>query len=564
MATAQALVAAVVAAGPHALIGKLEVSGPGYINIYLAHNYILARRSSLLVKGPLGCLPPGEIPRTVVVDYSSPNIAKDMHIGHLRSTIIGDALSRLLEFSGHTVHRVNHVGDWGTQFGMLIAHLKDLVSTGAVRDEDLDKNIGDLTGFYKAAKKRFDAEPEFKDRSHKEVVALQAGDAENAAIWKRLVRVSAALFADVYRALSIDPRLSMCGESFFNPLIPPMIAELQAAGLLEVAEGGALIMRCPGQTVPLMVRKSDGGYGYDSTDLAAIKYRLQELKANWVIYVVDSGQALHFDLVFAGAQKAGWWAGASSGASGGARVVHTGFGVVQGVDAEGKKTKLKTRSGDTVRLLDVLAEAREKALGVLRAGGGGGGGGTPLGEASAEEIERVACSLGYGGVKYFDLRQNRTTDYVFSSERMLAAEGDTAVYLQYSAARLASILRKAGESAGVTAGDLIPAALRGLSDAAACSAAWAFEHPTELQLAGELLRFSEVLASIQVDLLPHKLCEYMYGLSGKATDFHRDCNVLGAATPPALRNARLRLVSATSTVLTTCMKLLGLEPLERI
>ena len=585
VATAQALVAAVQASGPHALIGKLEVSGPGYINIYLAHNYVLARLTSLLHLGPLGCRPPGEAPRTTVVDYSSPNIAKDMHIGHLRSTIIGDALARLLEFAGHTVHRVNHVGDWGTQFGMLIAHLKDLVGSGAVAEGDIDKNISDLTGFYKAAKRRFDAEPEFKARSHREVVALQAGDAENLATWRRMVRVSSSLFADVYAALGIDPRLAIVGESFYNPMIPGVIGELQGKGLLETSDG-ALIMRVPGQEVPLMVRKGDGGYGYDSTDLAALHYRLHVLKANWLIYVVDSGQALHFDLVFAGAARAGWWAGAGAGAPQGApRIVHTGFGVVQGED----RKKFKTRDGSTVRLLDVLQEARTRAMAILvergaGAGAASGGSATPTAEAAGTatptpppapasylatatqaEIDRTACSLGYGGVKYFDLRQNRTTDYVFSYERMLSPDGDTAVYLQYSAARLASILRKAGEAGHATgpalrlrSGDL------GSVTAGDMGEAWAFAHPTEIQLAGELLRFAEVLASVQEDLMPHKLCEYMYGLSGKATDFHRDCNVLGSGTAPALRAARLRLVQCTSSVLTTCMRLLGLEPLERI
>jgi arginyl-tRNA synthetase len=589
VAVAQAVLAALTAAGPHTLIGKVEVSGPGYVNIYLPHNYVTARLSSLLLTGAHGCLPASEpTPRRVIIDYSSPNIAKDMHIGHLRSTIIGDALARLLEFCGHAVERVNHVGDWGTQFGMLIAHVKDLLGCGLVSEDTLYASVGNLTKYYREAKKRFDGEgvpgfpgdPTFKARAHGEVVALQGGDAANLALWSRMVEVSAAMFQGIYASLGIDPRLTLCGESFYNPLIPGVIGELEAGGLLEDSEG-ARIMRVPGQEVPLMVRKGDGGYGYDSTDLAALKYRLQERKGDWLIYVVDSGQALHFELVFAGGVKAGWWPGAGAGASSNApRVVHAGFGVMQGED----RKKFKTRDGSTVRLEDVLNEARERALAVLLergagkgssgsgSGGSGGGEGTSaptfppsaLANATPEEIHRTACVLGYGGVKYFDLRQNRLSDYIFSYDRMLSPDGDTAVYLQYAQARLSSILRKAREAAGGVDIEVALKAATPLGDPAAQGVAWVFQHPTEVLLAAELLRFSDVLVGIQRDLMPHRLCEYMYGLAGKVTDFYRDCNILGGATPTNVRDSRLRIVCATHTVLVTCMRLLGLEPLERI
>ena len=571
VAVAAAIVAAVTASGPHAFIGRLEVSGPGYINIYLAHNYVVARLSSLLAVGPRGARPPGMPPRRVAIDYSSPNIAKDMHIGHLRSTIIGDAIGRILEFGGHAVDRINHVGDWGTQFGMLIAHVKDMLAAG-VADADLDENISDLTNFYRQAKVRFDGKeldfawkkvrhifpggPEFKDRAHREVVALQAGDVGNYTLWRRMVNASASMFSVVYKKLGIDPRLELRGESFYNAAIPLVVKELEEKGLLEVSNG-ALVLRVAGQEVPLMVRKSDGGFGYDSTDLAALHHRLFTLKSDWLIYVVDSGQSLHFDLVFAGGRAAGWY---TEGVT--AQVQHTGFGVVQGESEDpvtGKKsrTKLKTRSGDTVRLVDVLEEARIKAHGIITERAASGG--SALAGATPEEIDTAACALGYGGVKYFDLRQSRLQDYLFSSERMLSADGDTATYIQYSRARLSSILRK-GEAAGAAP----PRAGVNLSSAADLASMWIWEHSSESLLAAHILRFAEVIAGIQEDLMPHKLCEFMYALSGKATDFIRDCHVLGELTRPALRASRLKLVAVTLDTLTQCMVLLGIEPLDRI
>lgn len=367
-AVAEAMIAAVHASGPHWCIGKLECSGPGYINIYLPWNMVTARLAHILtmgqpLAGPLGGL---DKARKVIVDYSSPNIAKDMHIGHLRSTIIGDTISRILEYCGHGVARLNHVGDWGTQFGMLIAYLKELLASGTVKDDELDANISDLTAFYKASKKRFDADTDFKARAHLEVVALQAGDATNLALWKRMVTVSSKMFSEVYQRLGIDERLVLQGESFYNPLLAAVLAELQGKGLLkeepgpEGSTGTALVQWVPGQEVPLMVRKSDGGYGYDSTDLAALKYRLYEQAVplpggqgtaqggDWLIYVVDAGQSLHFDLCFAGARQAGWYTpeGTTDGPVVGkvARVEHCGFGVVLGEDGKKFKTRASTSS----------------------------------------------------------------------------------------------------------------------------------------------------------------------------------------------------------------------------
>lgn len=342
----------------------------------------------------------------------------------------------------------------------------------------------------------------------------------------------------MYSRLKIDSRLQLCGESFYNNMIPPVIREVEEKGLTSDSDG-ALVVRIPGHEVPLMVRKGDGGYGYDSTDMAAIKYRLQELKRDWIVYVVDAGQQLHFDLVFKGAQLAGWYTPAT------ARVEHTGFGVIQGEDGK----KFKTRSGDTVRLTEVLdeAKARAKALMVAR---------LEAGAMSVDEadLDHAAAVLGYGGVKYFDLRQNRLTDYVFSYERMLSPDGDTAVYSEYAHARLKSILRKAA-SQGVDVEAVI---------AATGKEGVTFHHPTEVALVNELSKFGDVVRQIEADLLPHHMCGFLFDLGGKIANFHRDCNVLSTANTAAVRDNRLRLVKCVADVMATSLQLLGITPLDRI
>jgi len=546
IACAQAVADAVNAAGPHLIIGKVEVSPPGYINIYIAYNYLTARLAYTLSNGALARPPNNEAPRKVVIDYSSPNIAKDMHIGHLRSTIIGDALARILEYCGHEIVRLNHVGDWGTQFGMLIAYIKDILAKGEVKDEDLDRNMSELTGFYKAAKKRFDEDAEFKHKSHLEVVALQAGDPTNLALWNRMVNVSSNMFNIVYKLLGIDSRLKLFGESQYNAMLPSVVQELQDKKLTEVSDG-AIIIRVPGFEVPLMVRKSDGGFGYDSTDLASLKYRIQELKGTWLIYVVDGGQGLHFDLVFHGGQMAGWYKPDEI------RVEHSGFGIVQGED----KKKFKTRSGETVRLIDVLDEARNRALAIIEERCSAGQ--CPL--STPEEKMHAAEVLGYGGMKYFDLRQNRLFDYVFSYDRMLSPDGDTAVYIQYSHARLISILRKARESNIPNIEDILKGKIQNQSDLVSL---YTFTHASELILAADLLRFQDTMNDVQQGLYPHRLCEYLYKLAVRFNDFHRDCYVLKDDVPKNIRDSRLRLLSATAITMQTSLRLIGIEPLERL
>lgn len=538
------MIAAVEAKGPHFLIGKLQASGPGFINIYLATNYLKSRVSYTLHHGVRPTFIPGDHKRRVVIDYSSPNIAKEMHIGHLRSTIIGDALARILEYCGHEiVSRANHVGDWGTQFGMLLAHVKELLKEGKVTDEQLDASLRDVTTFYRDAKKRFDTDEDFKKRAHGEVVKLQGGDEENLAFWKRMVAASAKMFDQVYERLGVDKRLTLVGESFYNDRIPGVVKELEEKGVTEIDQG-ALIIRVPesGQEVPLMLRKSDGGYGYDSTDMAAIRYRLKELNGDWLIYVVDKGQALHFDLVFGAARRAGWYDPSEI------RVEHVGFGVILGEDGK----KLKTRSGDSVRLVDVLDEAKERVMGTYTNNDD-----NSRPKLSAEEIERASSILGYGGMKYYDLKQNRVQDYAFSYDRMLSPDGNTVVYLEYAHARIESILRKASE-AGVD----IDSILQFPEDS--YESALLFSHKSELNLAIELCRFQEIMVDVQIDLLPHRLCDYIYVLSAKFSDFFRDCRVLGENVEKEVSASRLRLCKATLETMKTGMMLLGIEPLEKM
>jgi arginyl-tRNA synthetase len=520
---------------PTPTVEHCEVAGSGFINIFMQDSFLEERINAMLTKG---LLPPPRSPRHVAIDYSSPNIAKDMHVGHLRSTIIGDSISRILEYMGHRLSRINHVGDWGTQFGMLLAHLKDVYPDYATKVPDLE----DLTKLYKEAKARFDdkEDPSFKERSYKEVVALQGGDPTNHMLWTKMVEASAAMFNDVYRRLGVHEGLTLCGESFYNDMIPSTIEELDSKGLLT-KQDGALLMFTPIDAVPLIVRKSDGGYGYDSTDLAAIRYRIQELKADWLIYTIDSGQSLHLRLTFEAARMAGWSDPAKH------RIDHMGFGIVCGED----KKRFRTRSGDTVRLVDLLDQAkalmeerlrtrREESLARLASG-----------EARSSdvileesEIPEVAESMGYGAVKYFDLKQNRLSDYVFNYETMLRADGDTAVYLQYQCARMQSILRNAAEAGGDVTTDF-PVRVT---------------HPAEHKLCMHLSMWQDTLADVEASLNPHLLCGWLYNLACIYSEFQRDCRVIGDAH----FESRIMLVKASLMAMRRAMEVIGIPPVKRL
>lgn len=507
-----------------------EIAGPGFINLRLHPNY-LAREISLKIGDPrLGVAPVLE-PLRVVVDFSSPNIAKEMHVGHLRSTIIGDAIARILEFQGHDVLRLNHVGDWGTQFGMLITHLRTAYPDALTTADALD--LGDLVSFYKQAKQRFDLEPDFQTASREEVVKLQQGDAESRQAWELLCQQSRREFQKIYDLLDIH--LTERGESFYNSMLPDVVADLKALGLLVADQGAQCVFlegftNKDGDPQPLIIQKSDGGFNYATTDLAAIRYRINQDQARWLIYVTDAGQASHFAQVFQVARRAGWLPETVT-------VEHIPFGLVLG--SEGKR--LKTRAGDTIRLQELLDEAIEQAKADLSTRLASEGR-----QESPEFIENVSRVIGLGAVKYADLSQNRNSNYVFSFEKMLSLQGNTAPYLIYAYVRIQGITRK-GEidfAQLTTHFDLV------LGD------------ETELTLAKHLLQFADTLALVTQELLPNRLCQYLFELSQKFNQFYDRCPVLNSPEPE--RTSRLALCQLTAQTLKLGLGLLGIETLERM
>jgi arginyl-tRNA synthetase len=519
---AQAVAAALDAEG--AGLEPPEVAGPGFLNLRLRAAWLSARTSELLGDPRLG-VAAHEAPERVVVDYSAPNVAKEMHVGHLRSTIIGDALVRVLAFLGHDVVRQNHVGDWGTPFGMLIEHLLDLGEQEAAAE----LSVGDLTAFYQQARAKFDADEAFADRARRRVVLLQSGDEETLGSWHLLVEESKRYFNLVYRRLDVlltDDDLA--GESFYNPLLGPTCDELRERGIAVPSEG-ALCVFPPGfigrggGPMPLMVKKSDGAFGYDATDLAAVRYRTGDLDAATLVYVVGAPQGQHLALVFAGATLAGWLGGLT-----GRRAVHVAFGSVLGADGR----MLKTRTGESAKLIDLLDEAVVRASAIV----------AERSELSGEEQAAVAEAVGIGGVKYADLSNDRVKDYVFDYGRMLATDGNTAAYLQYAVARCRSILRKAADDPG---GEV------------------AVAEPAERALALALLRLDGAVRATAADLAPHKLCGHLFDLAQAFTSFYDACPVLKAADE-ATRRSRLALCLLTADALALGLGLLGIRAPERM
>ncbi len=509
-----------------------EIAGPGFINLTLRPEVLAAEVGRRLADPRLGVEPvaPGGAP--VVVDFSSPNIAKEMHVGHLRSTIIGDALARVLEFRGHPVLRLNHVGDWGTQFGMLITHLKQVAPEALDTADAVD--LGDLVAFYRQAKARFDSDETFQTASREEVVKLQSGDPTSRRCWQLLCDQSRREFQRLYDRLDI--RLTERGESFYNPYLEAVVADLAAAGLL-VSDGGAQCVfleaedGTASQAPPVIVRKSDGGFNYATTDLAAIRYRFGAPPdgdgARRVIYVTDAGQASHFAGVFQVARRAGW-------IPEGGRLEHVPFGLVQGEDGK----KLKTRAGDTVRLKELLDEAVERCEADLR---------RRLAQEERQEdeafITEVATTVGLAAVKYADLSTNRTTNYQFSFDRMLALSGNTAPYLLYAVVRIAGIARKGGCDGE------IPAVL-------------GFSEPQEWALVRQLLQFDAVIQEVEEELLPNRLCSYLFELCQLFNRFYDQVPVLRADEPA--RGSRLALCRLSAETLKQGLGLLGIPTLERM
>ncbi|WP_437481802.1 arginine--tRNA ligase [Sorangium sp. So ce1014] len=504
---------------------KVEIAGPGFVNLTLEDAYLTRELADTAGGGRLGIAPAAQ-PETVIVDYSGPNAAKEMHVGHLRSTIIGDALARVLEALGHRVIRQNHLGDWGTPFGMLIEHMLDLGEAAASQE----LSVGDLDAFYRQARAKFDGDPAFAERSRRRVVRLQGGDEQTLGLWRQLVRESTRYFESVYRRLGVTlTEADFAGESFYNPMLVDVLAELGQKGLARESEGALCVFPAGftgkgGEPLPLIVRKQDGGYGYATTDLAAIRHRLTTVSAQRLIYVVGAPQSQHFAMVFATAREAGWLRPP-------ARAEHVAFGSVLGAD----KKMFKTRSGDTVKLSDLLDEAVERATKVVR---------EKNPELDVEAAGAVARAVGVGAVKYADLSSDRIKDYVFDWDRMLAFEGNTAPYLMYAHARIRSIFRKAGvespRDAGIALGE-----------------------PAERALALELLRFGAVLEDVAATLEPHRLCVYLFELAGSFTTFYERCPVLRAETDE-VRRSRLALCDLTAEVLAKGLGLLGIEAPERM
>ncbi|MFM7236766.1 MAG: arginine--tRNA ligase [Cyanobium sp.] len=506
-----------------------QIAGPGFINLTVRPE-VLAAEVRRRVEDPRLGVPSAEPPLSpVIVDFSSPNIAKEMHVGHLRSTIIGDALARVLAFRGHPVLRLNHVGDWGTQFGMLITHLKEVAPEALERADAV--NLGDLVSFYRQAKARFDGDSTFQATSREEVVKLQGGDPLSLKAWTLLCEQSRREFQQIYNRL--DVQLEERGESFYNPLLPAVVADLREAGLLVEDAGAECVFLEEGKP-PVIVQKSDGGFNYATTDLAAIRYRFAHPPegdgARRLIVVTDAGQANHFAAVFEVARRAGW-------VPEGGSLEHVPFGLVQGDDGK----KLKTRSGDTVRLKDLLDEAVQRAEADLR---------TRLAEEGRQEeesfIQEVATAVGLGAVKYADLATNRITNYQFSFDRMLALQGNTAPYLLYAVVRLAGIVRRGGEAAATAA---IPNPL-------------VFSDPLEWALVRELLKLDAVIVEVEEDLLPNRLCSYLFELSQVFNRFYDQVPVLKADEPA--RGSRLALCRLTADTLKLGLHLLGIRTLNRM
>eukprot|EP00397_Hematodinium_sp_SG-2012_P020051 GEMP01020636.1.p1 GENE.GEMP01020636.1~~GEMP01020636.1.p1 ORF type:complete len:580 (+),score=111.94 GEMP01020636.1:93-1832(+) len=500
---------------------SVTVLRAGFINIKIRKSWLTARVGEMISNGISYEDRPA---KRIAVDFSSPNIAKEMHVGHLRSTIIGESTCRILEFCGHDVHRINHVGDWGTQFGMLIEYMREAYP-------DFHKNqpdISDLQTFYKAAKKRFDDDADFKKRAQLSVVALQGGDASAREAWKLICEISRVAFDKIYKRLDIT--VEERGESFYNDMIPPIVKELEERDMITVCDRAKCIWTPTVQNdFPLMMVKSDGGYGYDSTDMAAAYHRLIMERHDWVIYVTDLGQETHFFMIFDAARQAGWHRAPIT------RLDHMGFGVVLGDDGK----KFKTRSGTVVKLESLLDEACERALDELKKRRE-----TQEEKASDEELQKASEAIGYAAVKYFDLKQNRVNNYTFSYDKMLDARGNTAVYLFYTYARVCSILQKLGKP---STSDFDVSKLD-ISD------------PAERELALCLLKFPEVLEQILTHLHVHYLADYAYEVTNKFTDFYVKCKVVGSEEV----ESRLVLCEATRRLLHQCFYLLGFTALEKI
>lgn len=505
------------------LFEEPEVAGPGFINFRMKPEFLTDQLKQMLLASRLN-IQETAAPQRVVVDFSSPNIAKELHVGHLRSTIIGDCIARTLEFIGHDVLRRNHVGDWGTQFGMLLTHLKVVCPEALQPNSTVE--LGDLVAFYRAAKRRFDEDSTFKEQARLEVVNLQSGQTEAVNGWKSLCEQSRKQFDEIYSLLGVQ--IEEKGESFYNPFIPSTIEELREKNLVVESDGAQCVYpegfkNKEGDPLPLIIQKRDGGFNYDTTDMAAIRYRIRDEKADRIIYVTDAGQAQHFAMIFEAARMAGWLEGVEA--------VHVPFGMVLGED----RKKFKTRSGDTVRLRDLLDEAVARARAMVEEKNAG---------LPDEKQDEIARAIGIGAVKYADLSQHRLSDYVFSFDKMLALNGNTAPYLIYAYVRVRSIVRK---------GEVDLSSLD-------WNAMGTLETPEEMDLGKTIVRFPEVLKILERELLPNRLTDYLYELAQLYSRFYTNNRVLG--DPREL--TRLALCELTARTMKTGLALLGISVIEEM
>ncbi|KFZ29400.1 arginyl-tRNA synthetase [Pseudidiomarina atlantica] len=521
----RALAEALIAALPsNNLVAETTIAGPGFINFVVSQQQLLQQLEHAYQDAKVG-VEPAEQAKRIVIDYSSPNLAKEMHVGHLRSAIIGDAVARIEEFLGHTVIRQNHVGDWGTQFGMLLAHMEELEGS------ELELELSNLETFYKAAKKRFDESPEFANRARELVVALQSGDAKCRALWQQFIDVSLSHCQEVYDRLGVQlTRADVMAESAYNDDLAQVVADLRAQGLLVEDQGAQCVFldefkNKDGEALPVIVQKSDGGYLYATTDLAAVRYRQNELGGDHLMYFVDQRQGLHFQQIFTLARKAGF-------ARPDLQMDHYGFGTVMGKDGR----PYKSRDGGVTKLADLLDQAEARALALVQ---------DKNPSLSAAEQAEIAKVVGISSVKYADLSKNRTSDYIFDWDTMLSFEGNTAPYLLYAYTRVMSVFAKAGvEPTAITGGFII-------------------EDEREQALANVLVRFNEVVHSVANKAMPHFLCGYLFELAGAFSSFYEACPIL-QAEQAEVQQSRLKLAALTAKTLQQGLQLLGIQTLDKM
>ncbi|MDF7670821.1 arginine--tRNA ligase [Orbaceae bacterium ESL0721] len=507
------------------VIEKVEIAGPGFINIFLNNSWIAAQNELALQNDKLNITLP-EVPQTVVVDYSAPNVAKEMHVGHLRSTIIGDSSVRVLSFLGHNVIRANHVGDWGTQFGMLIAYLEKMQNEHAN-----DMALSDLESFYRQAKKMYDEDAEFAEKARNYVVKLQGGDEYCLTMWRKLVDITMSQNIATYKRLNVTLSLAdTMGESIYNSMLPVIVADLKQRGLAVESNGATVVfldefMNKEGEPIGVIIQKSDGGYLYTTTDIACLKYRYENLHADRILYYIDSRQHQHLEQVWMIARKADYIPESL-------KLEHHMFGMMLGKDGR----PFKTRSGDTIKLNDLLDEAMQRATALIQ---------SKNPQLTGDELKEVVEAVAIGSVKYADLSKKRTTDYVFDWDNMLSFEGNTAPYLQYAYTRVLSIFKKADLTASQLTGKIL------------------LDDDKERALAARLIQFDETVAAVANEGMPHLLCAYLYDIATLFSSFYEHCPILNVESE-AVKMSRLKLAALTAKTLKTGLDMLGIKTVEKM